>query len=303
MLDQICAAALTMAAPVASCASAVPADQAPPAVFSDAQQAEAPPEDPVAPDAARTAPPDAPAQSGPNTIVVTGSMRRIDPLQGVNAASFDAAQAIDKAALGPAAHAYEHVVPAPVRSGLHHFLVNLHEPVVAANFLLQLKPGKAAATLARFAINSTVGIGGLLDVAAKRPFKLRHRDNGFADTLGFYGVKPGPFLFLPLIGPTTVRDLFGFSIDRLAAPLSVGHFVAPLRQSTFTAPAAVMTALDKRVEADPQASEVRQADSPYARMRLLYLTRRQAEIDDLRHPVHSHPAPGLQAPETPAPRN
>ncbi|MCE3590054.1 VacJ family lipoprotein, partial [Escherichia coli] len=102
--------------------------------------------------------------------------------------------------------------------GIRNFFNNLSEPVSFLNFMLQIKPGRAAETVARFAVNTTVGVGGVIDVARRKPFRRPRRPNGFANTLGFYGVKPGPFLFLPLIGPTTVRDLVGLSIDRMVLP-------------------------------------------------------------------------------------
>src|SRR3546814_1283739 len=74
------------------------------------------------------------------------------------------------------------------------------------NFLLQFKIGKAAETLGRFAVNTTFGVGGLFDVAKTMPFNLPYRRNGFANTLGFYGVEPGPYFYLPLIGSTTLRS-------------------------------------------------------------------------------------------------
>lgn len=97
----------------------------------------------------------------------------------------------------------------PIRSGLRNFRFNLHEPIVCVNFLFQHKVGKAGETLARFAINSTIGVAGVFDMAKRRTFRLPRRRNGFGDTMGFYGVKPGPYFFLPLIGPTTARDLLG----------------------------------------------------------------------------------------------
>jgi phospholipid-binding lipoprotein MlaA len=121
----------------------------------------------------------------------------------LNKVTFAATQAVDRAVIEPAAKAYGKTIPYPIRAGLRHFFTNLTEPVVALNFLLQLKPGKAAETLGRFALNSTVGIGGLLDVAVAKPFKLPYRRNGFANTMAYYGVGPGPFLFVPLVGPTT----------------------------------------------------------------------------------------------------
>src|SRR3546814_2534491 len=75
--------------------------------------------------------------------------------------------------------------------------------------------GKALETVGRFAINSTIGAAGVFDVAKKAPINLPYRSNGFANTLGFYGVEPGPYFFLPLVGPTTLRDMVGDGIDLL----------------------------------------------------------------------------------------
>lgn len=109
----------------------------------------------------------------------------------MNAKTFAVTQDVDKAIIGPVAIAYRDALPAPIRNGLRNFLNNLHEPVVSLNFLLQLKPGKAVETIGRFAINSTVGVAGLIDVAKRHPFSLPRRRNGFADTFGYYGVGPG----------------------------------------------------------------------------------------------------------------
>ena len=231
-------------------------------------------------------------------IVVTGRPRIPgDPLEKVNARSFAATQAVDKAFVGPVALAYEHTVPGPVRSGLRNFLYNLKEPDVFLNFLLQLKPGKAGETLGRFAINSTIGGAGLFDVAKRRPFKLPRRPNGFADSLGYYGVKPGPFMFLPLVGPTTLRDLVGDGLDRLVLPLSVGR---PFNQLTYDGSDRASSArLDHRAEFDEQLHKLHDGTAdPYAASREFYLQGRQAEIDHLRgrHGATGSPAPGLTNP-------
>ncbi len=120
--------------------------------------------------------------------------------------------------MAPVAKAYKKSLPKPVRSGIRNFLNNLGEPIVFLNYLLQLKPGKAFETLGRFAINSTIGIGGLVDVAKKEPFNLPHRRNGFANTLGYYGVDSGSYLYLPIIGATTVRDLVGDGLRPVPFP-------------------------------------------------------------------------------------
>jgi phospholipid-binding lipoprotein MlaA len=215
-----------------------------------------------------------------NDILVTARPRSVpgDPLQEVNAESFKVTQAVDKAIVGPIAQAYEHILPKPIRSGLRNFLSNIHEPVVFLNFLIQIKPGKAVETIGRFAINSTIGGAGLFDVAKRRPFGLPRRANGFADSLGYYGLKAGPFLFVPLIGPTTLRDLVGNGLDRLVLPLSVG---GPFKKLTFTVPVGVLSALDRRNEFDEKLRAMRSTSDPYSAARAYYLQRRQTEIDAL----------------------
>ena len=232
------------------------------------------------------APSDAPAQpSQDGAIVVTArpDSEPGDPMLQLNAQSFQVVQDVDEALVGPVAMAYKDAVPKPVRHGLRNFLRNLTEPIVALNFLLQLKPGKAAETVGRFAINSTIGIGGLFDVAKRDPFKLPYRRNGFANTLGYYGVEPGAYLFLPLIGPTTVRDLAGGVVDGLILPTVVG---APFNDPYYTLPAATLSALQGRIQIDEQLNALRnQSGDPYMAARDFYLKRRQAEIDALKGKV------------------
>lgn len=208
-------------------------------------------------------------------VIVTGRSRG-DPLRAVNARSFAATQAVDEAITGPAALAYKRIVPDPVRSGFRNFANNLHEPEVALNYLLQLKPGKAAETVGRFALNSTIGVAGLFDLARRRPFNLPRRPNGFANTLGYYGIRPGAFVFLPLIGPTTVRDIVGGGVDRLLA-LSF----LPVGGRAYVLSTATVRILDRRAEADDQMRAVRESADPYGTRRAIYMRKRQAEIDHL----------------------
>ncbi len=220
-------------------------------------------------------------QADGNEIVVTARPRapKSDPLQALNAETFGAIQNVDDAVVGPVAKAYEKALPSPVRTGLINFLSNLGEPVNFLNYLLQLKPGKAMETLGRFAINSTIGVAGFVDVAKKPPFNLPRRINGFANTLGYYGVEQGAFLFLPLIGPTTIRDMFGRVVDLSVLPFAVGK---PFNQLAYTLPSGVITSLDIRAQQDEQLQELRDTNDPYAATRELYLKKRQAEIDALR---------------------
>ncbi|MBA4161580.1 MAG: hypothetical protein C0515_05785 [Novosphingobium sp.] len=199
-------------------------------------------------------------------------------MQGANAASFKVVQAVDNKLVGPAAETYKKLLPKPARAGLGNFIRNIGEPVVALNFLLQLKPGKAAETLGRFGINSTLGVGGLIDVAKGKPFNLPHRRNGFANTLGFYGVGPGPYLYLPGIGSTSLRDVVGGAVDGVILPMGIG---APFNKPYYTIPNGLVRSLDRRVELDCQIKALQAADDPYAATRAFYLKKRKAEIDAL----------------------
>ncbi|WP_454883400.1 MlaA family lipoprotein [Sphingomonas oryzagri] len=225
-------------------------------------------------------------------IVVSAPPRptRADPMERINIKTFSTMQDIDRGVVLPVADGYRKALPTPVRDGLHNFLGNLDEPIIFLNFVAQHKIGKAGETFGRFAINSTLGVAGLFDRARKHPFNLPHRPNGFADTMGFYGIGPGPFMFLPIVGPTTLRDLGGGFVDRLVLPLGIG---APFNQLAFTLPAGIAKGLDHRVRFDGELQIQRQSDQPYVSARDYYLARRQAEIDHLR----SKPNPADPVPE------
>lgn len=216
-----------------------------------------------------------------NEIIVVARKRSpIDPLEGLNVKSYEVVQSLDRAFVGPMAMTYKENVPRPIRSGLRNFLRNLTEPVVFLNYLLQFKLGKAAETAGRFAINSTLGVAGLFDTAKKEPFNLPYRNNGFGYTLGFYGVKSGPFLYLPFIGPTTLRDVSGSILDMMVMPFAIG---APFNDPFYALPTTTLRLLDERAESDVEEDErIANSGDPYGAMRDAYLKRRQAEIDALR---------------------
>ena len=221
------------------------------------------------------------AHDDDHDIVIT-SRRHIaaDPLEELNVKGFAAAMAMDATVIRPAAMTYEKTIPEPLRMGVRNFFRNLHEPVVFLNFLLQLKPGKAVRTLGRFTVNTVVGVAGLFDMAKRKPFHLPYRGNGFANTLAFYGVKPGPFLFLPLVGPTTVRDLFGLGLDTMTMPLTGAQ---PITGPIYTASATAAKTIDGRAEGDERLHDfVDGSPNTYATIRDAYLARRQAEVDELR---------------------
>ncbi|MBT8431981.1 MAG: VacJ family lipoprotein [Altererythrobacter sp.] len=223
-----------------------------------------------------------PPIEGENVIVVTGEGvdPLKDPLENVNIQAYELTQDIDKALVEPIAEVYEEDLPSPIRKGLRNFLRNLMEPVNALNYLLQLKPGKALETVGRFAINTTVGVGGLFDVAKKEPFDLPYRRNGFANTLGYYGVGPGPFLVLPLVGATTLRDLLGSGIDQSILPFAVGK---PFNTPYYAIPAYTVNSLEFRIEFDERIGQINDSDDPYYALRESYLCNREADIAALKN--------------------
>jgi phospholipid-binding lipoprotein MlaA len=203
---------------------------------------------------------------------------------------FKGHQAVDKAILGPVARAYTHVIPKFVRSAVHNMLVTLTEPVVLLNFVLQHKFGKAAETGARFIFNTTAGVAGAIDFAKGHGINLPHRSNGFGNTLGFYGVKPGPYLFLPLVGPSDLRDIIGGQIDGLVMPLVLGK---RFYQLDFLVPYAIASALDQRSRADADLKSLfAGAVDPYATLRSVYLQDRAGDIAALKgHTAATTPSP------------
>ncbi len=235
------------------------------------------------------APDAAPADPASADIVVSGrASSPTDPLANINVKAYETIQAVDDAVVGPVAKGYEKGVPGPLRDGLRNFLRNLDEPVSFVNYLLQLKPGRAVKSLGRFTINTTIGIGGLFDAARKKPFNLPYKPNGFANTFACYGIGNGPYFFLPLVGPITLRDLGGLLLDRAAMPLAVRK---PFGKPYYAIPAGVIDSLNDRVEMDGQLQRLREeSPDPYVAVRELYMKQRRAEIGAI-CPRHGDPVP------------
>jgi len=141
-----------------------------------------------------------------------------DPLESWNRQVFAMNQQFDHLFLKPTAEAYVAVVPEPARDGVHNFLTNLDAPVTFANDVLQGEVGLAGQTMGRFSLNTTVGLGGLIDVAT--PAGLPYHSSDFGQTLGVWGVGDDPYLVVPLLGPTNPRDLAGYAADTFADPLN-----------------------------------------------------------------------------------
>jgi phospholipid-binding lipoprotein MlaA len=139
-----------------------------------------------------------------------------DPLEPMNRGVFRGNRAIDHVLLDPLTRLYGAIVPDPVKRAVRGVFSNLNQPVVIANDLLQLEPRLAGEATARFLLNTTFGIGGILDPATEAGFEKHHAD--FGQTLGKAGVGPGLYLVIPLLGPSTARDAVGTVIDLALRP-------------------------------------------------------------------------------------
>jgi phospholipid-binding lipoprotein MlaA len=231
-----------------------------------------------------------------------------DPLEPFNRSMFVVHQTLDHWFFGPAARAYAAVLPKPLRKGLRNLINNLKEPGIAFNDLLQAHPTRAGKTTARFLINSTIGLGGLMDMAhnAGLPF----HENGFGATAGRWGITPGPYLFIPFIGPKNFRDALGDLADIATDPLGW----QPFRNGQVIYARTIVDGLDERAEVDGQLKAIDDMSAdPYASLRSLYEQNRALQIqeaitgmpgsagpilEDLQDPGASPAAP---APSTPAP--
>jgi phospholipid-binding lipoprotein MlaA len=217
-----------------------------------------------------------------------------DPLEGMNRRFFGMQEAIDRHLVGPVAHAFG-ATPAPLRGALRNVGRNLGEPVVVVNDLLQARVKQAAGTAVRFVINTTFGLVGLLDVAKKN--HLPHHDNSFGTTLGRWGVGPGPYLFLPLIGPTTFRDAFGAGADIGLNPFT---YVGYRSKIEISAGIYVIQELGERLDGERDLTTIRETSTdPYATLRSYYLQNRQSEITGKAADIDA--LPDLESPDaTPA---
>ena len=134
-----------------------------------------------------------------------------DPWESMNRSVYQFNEAVDTVAIRPAAQLYVKALPSFVRTGVSNFLGNLGDVWSMANSALQLKGQATVETLMRIHVNTFLGLGGLLDVATE--MRLEKRKEDFGQTLGYWGVKPGPYVVLPLLGPSTLRDSLALPLD------------------------------------------------------------------------------------------
>jgi phospholipid-binding lipoprotein MlaA len=196
-----------------------------------------------------------------------------DPLESMNRKVYAFNDAVDKAVLKPVTRVYVTVVPELARTGVSNFFSNLGMVVTTFNDALQLKGQQVPVDIMRFAVNTVFGIGGLIDVATELGIARNNED--FGQTLGYWGVKSGPYLVLPLLGPSSVRDGAALPVDFVVSPLSgtlddererwalLGLRVVDMRAQLLTAEAVLAQQID-----------------PYSFVRDTYLQRREYLVRD-----------------------
>jgi len=196
-----------------------------------------------------------------------------DPLEGLNRTTFAFNEKLDQYALAPAARAYVFAVPQPVRDSIFNFFSNIGDVYSAANNLLQLKVTDGVEDVMRVAINTVFGVGGLFDVATLA--KLPKHNADFGLTLGHYGVPPGPYLVLPLLGPSTVRDTAGMLVD-FEGDLTT--YIRPIWLRTTLYGIRVVSVRASLLDASNLLASA--ALDKYSFVRNTYLQRRQYMISD-----------------------
>jgi len=217
------------------------------------------------------------------------SLAQNDPWEKTNRDIFDFDVRVDHAVARPIAKGYRSVVPEPVRDGIHNALTNLNQPVVLANDVLQGDGDKAVNTAGRIVINSTVGIGGLIDVASK--IGIPGHDNDFGITLGKNGIAEGSYLVLPFAGPMPPRDLLGKAVDQAFDPLTYVRFHG---KDTWMVVRFGIGILDSRAATlDAVETIERSSIDFYATTRNLYRQSRNAKINEGKPSSASDDLPNL----------
>jgi phospholipid-binding lipoprotein MlaA len=226
-------------------------------------------------------PPVTPADAPPLTTY--------DPFERLNRFTYRFNARFDEALFLPVANGYRHL-PSPARTGVHNFFGNLAEVDSIINYTLQGRLGRGVRSLGRFAINSTIGIGGLFDVAEK--WHLSKAPTGFGTTLAQWGMHPGPYLVIPLYGPSTLRGGIG-----LAADYGTSYFInlADLYRGGQSWGLGTLNAVDQRANIDFRYYST---GSPFEYETIRFLFVRKQLIEDAG--LHKSDAPAKSNPNIPA---
>jgi len=207
-----------------------------------------------------------------------------DPLEPFNRGVYGFNDAVDRAVLKPVATVYRDTLPSAVRTGVGNFFANLRDVWSGVNNALQLKPLESAESFMRFGVNTVFGFWGVIDIASEMGISRHTKD--FGHTLGYWGVGPGPYLVLPLLGPSTVRDTAALPVD------SQGNLVSGISDVPTRNTTTAVSLLDQRarlLEASKMLDEV--ALDAYSFTRDAYLQRRRNAVFDGNPPDEDEAAP------------
>ncbi len=209
--------------------------------------------------------------AGCNTINISAYTQQKDPFEKVNRSVFKFNDAVDRAVVKPVAQGYAKVMPGPIKTMVSNFFSNLDDVVVTANDILQLKFRQAVSDGARVAFNSTFGLLGLINITDR----LEKHNEDFGQTLGYWGVPSGPYLMLPILGPSTIRDGTGRYTDSYFSVISNTKHV-PTRNSAWA-----VEGLDTRVGLLEEEKVLDDAViDRYSFIRDAYLQHRQSLVYD-----------------------
>lgn len=202
-----------------------------------------------------------------------------DPMEPLNRKIYSFNETVDRYTLRPVAKVYKNYTPGLVQQGVGNFFDNLRYPITVVNSYLQGKPVDGTSDLARFVVNSTIGVAGLFDVAT--PLGLEKHDEDFGQTLGVWGVGQGVYIVLPFLGPSTGRDLVGMGADEFLNPLNL------VEDDDVRLALWVLYLTDRRAGALGYERLLRDAFDPYSFVRTAYLENRLSKVHDGNPPQES----------------
>ena len=211
-----------------------------------------------------------------NTLAI--AEEDVDPFEDINRTVYGFNETVDDNLLEPVSRAYKDHVPEVAQDRVSDFFGNLRDVSTLANQILQFKPVESVETLGRILVNSTIGLGGLFDMASD--MGLTTDDEDFGQTMGVWGVEQGPYVVLPLLGPSTVRDGVGLFVDTT----SDANMIDKTEGIGFISSSAI-NIIDKRVELLPVTDMLDLSDDPYTMMRSSYLQKRKFDVFDGSLPV------------------
>lgn len=196
-----------------------------------------------------------------------------DPWESMNRSIYNFNDAVDTVAIKPATQIYVNVVPDFVRTGLHNVVSNLGDVWSMANSAMQLKVQHTAESFMRVSVNTVLGLGGLLDIATEMRLE-RHKED-FGQTLGYWGVHTGPYLVLPILGPSTLRDSLAFPVDYQ------GDAIRQFSDQATRNSLMVVRTVDLRANLLKTVDTVKEASlDPYSFVRDAYLQKRKNDVYD-----------------------